>query len=215
MPKKYATTTTLVIVESPAKCKKIEQYLGPGYKVMASYGHLRELSSLKHIDFENNFSPTFTIIDNDMKRTQIEKLKKEINSAGEVILASDDDREGEAISWHICDMFKLNVEKTKRITFNEITESALKHAIKNPRTINMNIVHAQQTRQILDLKSQQCCGNVSHKNLNIPFLLEDVKRPRLKLFTTTKKKLMRVKWVEKRRCTIRLDILQIVTLRLI
>jgi DNA topoisomerase-1 len=151
MPKKYATTTTLVIVESPAKCKKIEQYLGPGYKVMASYGHLRELSSLKHIDFENNFSPTFTIIDNDMKRTQIEKLKKEINSAGEVILASDDDREGEAISWHICDMFKLNVEKTKRITFNEITESALKHAIKNPRTINMNIVHAQQTRQILDL----------------------------------------------------------------
>jgi DNA topoisomerase-1 len=151
MPKKYATTTTLVIVESPAKCKKIEQYLGPGYKVMASYGHLRELSSLKHIDFENNFRPTFTIIDNDMKRTQIEKLKKEINSAGEVILASDDDREGEAISWHICDMFKLNVEKTKRITFNEITESALKHAIQNPRTINMNIVHAQQTRQILDL----------------------------------------------------------------
>ena len=124
-PKKTTTSTSLVIVESPAKCKKIEQYLGPGYKVMASYGHLRELSSLKHIDIENNFRPTFTIIDNDMKRTQIEKLKKEINSAGEVILASDDDREGEAISWHICDMFKLNIEKTKRITFNEITESAL------------------------------------------------------------------------------------------
>ena len=118
---------------------------------MASYGHLRELSSLDHINIKNNFSPTFTIIDNDMKLTQIEKLKKEINSAGEVILASDDDREGEAISWHICDMFKLNVEKTKRITFNEITESALQHAIKNPRTINMNIVYAQQTRQILDL----------------------------------------------------------------
>jgi DNA topoisomerase-1 len=151
MPKKYSTTTTLVIVESPAKCKKIEQYLGPGYKVMASYGHLRELSSLNHIDIKNSFCPTFTIIDNDLKRTQIEKLRKEINSAGEVILASDDDREGEAISWHICDMFKLNVEKTKRITFNEITESALQYAIKNPRTINMNIVHAQQTRQILDL----------------------------------------------------------------
>ena len=151
MPKKYSTTTTLVIVESPAKCKKIEQYLGPGYKVMASYGHLRELSSLNNIDIKNNFCPTFTIIDNDLKRSQIEKLKKEIKSAGDIILASDDDREGEAISWHICDMFKLNVEKTKRITFNEITESALQHAIKNPRTINMNIVHAQQTRQILDL----------------------------------------------------------------
>lgn len=151
MPKKYSTSITLVIVESPAKCKKIEQYLGPGYKVMASYGHLRELSSLDHIDIKNNFRPTFTIIDNELKRSQIEKLKKEISSAGEVILASDDDREGEAISWHICDMFKLNIEKTKRIIFNEITESALQHAIKNPRTINMNIVHAQQTRQILDL----------------------------------------------------------------
>jgi DNA topoisomerase-1 len=151
MPKKYSTTTTLVIVESPAKCKKIEQYLGPGYKVMASYGHLRELSSLDHIDIKNNFCPTFTIVDTDLKRSQIEKLKKEICSAGEVILASDDDREGEAISWHICDMFKLNVDKTKRIIFNEITESALQYAIKNPRTINMNIVHAQQTRQILDL----------------------------------------------------------------
>ena len=151
MPKKYSTTTTLVIVESPAKCKKIEQYLGPGYKVMASYGHLRELSSLDHINIKNNFCPTFTIVDNDLKRSQIEKLKKEICSADEVILASDDDREGEAISWHICDMFKLNIEKTKRIIFNEITESALQHAIKNPRTINMSIVHAQQTRQILDL----------------------------------------------------------------
>ena len=151
MPKKYSTSITLVIVESPAKCKKIEQYLGPGYKVMASYGHLRELSSLDHINIKNNFCPTFTIVDNDLKRSQIEKLKKEICSAGEVILASDDDREGEAISWHICDMFKLNIEKTKRIIFNEITESALQHAIKNPRTINMNIVHAQQTRQILDL----------------------------------------------------------------
>jgi DNA topoisomerase-1 len=151
MSRKYSTTTTLVIVESPAKCKKIEQYLGPGYKVMASYGHLRELSSLNHIDIQNNFCPKFTLIDNERKQSQIEKLKKEINSADEVILASDDDREGEAISWHICDMFKLNVEKTKRITFNEITESALQYAIKNPRTINMNIVHAQQTRQILDL----------------------------------------------------------------
>ena len=151
MSKKYFTTTSLVIVESPAKCKKIEQYLGPGYKVMASYGHLRELSSLNNINIENKFQPTFTIIDNEIKKKQIEKIKKEISNAGEVILASDDDREGEAISWHICELFHLDVNKTKRITFNEITESALQNAIKNPQKINMNLVYAQQTRQILDL----------------------------------------------------------------
>jgi DNA topoisomerase-1 len=151
MTKKYFTTTTLVIVESPAKCKKIEQYLGPGYKVMASYGHLRELSSLNNINIENKFQPTFTIIDNEIKKKQIEKIKKEISNASEVILASDDDREGEAISWHICELFHLDVNKTKRITFNEITESALQNAIKNPQKINMNLVYAQQTRQILDL----------------------------------------------------------------
>jgi len=151
MSKKYSTSISLVIVESPAKCKKIEQYLGPGYKVIASYGHLRELSSLNNIDIKNNFYPSFTIIDNEIKKKQIEKIKKEISSAGEVILASDDDREGEAISWHICELFGLNIDKTKRITFNEITESALQNAIKNPRKINMNLVYAQQTRQILDL----------------------------------------------------------------
>jgi len=151
MTKKYFTTTSLVIVESPAKCKKIEQYLGPGYKVMASYGHLRELSSLNNINIENNFQPTFTIIDNEIKKKQIEKIKKEISNASEVILASDDDREGEAISWHICELFQLDVNKTKRIIFNEITESALQNAIKNPQKLNMNLVYAQQTRQILDL----------------------------------------------------------------
>ena len=151
MTKKYFTTTSLVIVESPAKCKKIEQYLGPGYKVMASYGHLRELSSLNNINIENKFQPTFTIIDNEIKKKQIEKIKKEISNASEVILASDDDREGEAISWHICELFHLDVNKTKRIIFNEITESALQNAIKNPQKLNMNLVYAQQTRQILDL----------------------------------------------------------------
>ena len=151
MSKKYSTTTTLLIVESPAKCKKIEEYLGPGYKCVASYGHLRELSSLKNIDFDNNFEPTYTIIDNAIKKKQIDFLKKEIKNADEVILATDDDREGEAIGWHICKLFNLDVNKTKRIVFNEITESALQKAIKNPTRINMNIVHAQQARQILDL----------------------------------------------------------------
>jgi DNA topoisomerase-1 len=151
MSKKYSTTTTLVIVESPAKCKKIEEYLGPGYKCIASFGHLRELSSLKNIDFENNFEPTYTIIDNAIKKKQIELLKKEIKKADEVILSCDLDREGEAICWHICKLFNLDVNKTKRIVFNEITEPALQKAIKNPTRINMNIVHAQQARQILDL----------------------------------------------------------------
>ena len=151
MPKIYKTTITLVIVESPAKCKKIEEYLGPGYKCIASFGHLRELTSLKNIDFANNFNANYTNIENPIKTKQISLLKKVIASADDVILATDDDREGEAIAWHICMMFNLNIEKTKRIVFHEITESAILNAIKNPRILNMNIVNAQQARQILDL----------------------------------------------------------------
>ena len=151
MSKKFKTTTSLVIVESPAKCKKIEQYLGPGYKCMASYGHIRELPSLKNIDIENNFNPSYLMIDNAIKRKNIESLRKEIKSAREVILATDDDREGEAIAWHLCDVFKLDVNKTKRIIFHEITESALQQAVQNPTTLNLNLIHAQQARQILDV----------------------------------------------------------------
>ena len=151
MSKKYSTTTTLVIVESPAKCKKIEEYLGPGYKCLASFGHLRELSSLKNIDIENNFNPTYNVIDNALKKKQIELLRKEMKNANEVILACDDDREGEAIAWHLCQLYKLDVNKTKRIIFHEITESALQSAVQHPKTINMDIVHAQQARQILDI----------------------------------------------------------------
>ena len=150
MPKKYATSTTLIIVESPAKCKKIEEYLGAGYKCIASYGHLRTISSLKHIDIENNFKPTYSVIDETIKKKQIELIRREIKNADEVILSSDADREGEMISYSIMELFKLPLT-TKRITFNEITESALRHAIQNPRTIDMNIVHAQQARQILDI----------------------------------------------------------------
>jgi len=152
MPKKYAaTTTTLIIVESPAKCKKIEEILGPGYKCVASYGHIRELNSLKNIDIENNFNPSYTLIDNAIKKNNIELLKREIKKATDVILATDNDREGEAIAWHICDVFKLNINTTKRIIFQEITETAIRYAINNPMTINMSLVQAQQTRQILDI----------------------------------------------------------------
>ena len=145
MSNKYVTTNCLVIVESPSKCAKIEGYLGLGYKVIASYGHLREL---KKVD---GLKPIYTIIDNSLKKKQIEKIRQEIHKANDVILASDDDREGEAIAWHICELFKLDVNKTKRITFNEITETAINYAIRNPRNINMNVVYAQQARQILDL----------------------------------------------------------------
>jgi len=150
MVKKYSTTTTLIIVESPAKCKKIEEYLGPGYKCVASYGHLRTISSLKDIDIENNFKPTYTIIDNTIKKNQIEILRKEIKNADEVIISSDADREGEMIGFSIIELFKLPMN-TKRITFNEITESAIQTAIKNPKAINMDIVNAQKARQILDI----------------------------------------------------------------
>ena len=151
MSKKLTTSISLIIVESPAKCKKIEEYLGPGYKCVASYGHICELSSLKNINIENNFTPTYTIIDNTIKRKNIEFLRKEIKSSCEVILATDDDREGEAIAWHLCEVFKLDINKTKRIIFHEITESALRKALENPRIIDMNIVNAQQARQILDV----------------------------------------------------------------
>ena len=150
MSKKYSTTNTLVIVESPAKCKKIEGYLGPGYKCVASFGHLRELPSLSNINIEKNFSPTFQIINNSLKKKQIEILRKEIKNADEVVLATDDDREGEGIAYHLIDLFHLPLT-TKRIVFNEVTEKALQNAIKTPRTIDMNIVQAQQSRQILDL----------------------------------------------------------------
>lgn len=150
MSKKYSTTTTLVIVESPSKCKKIEEYLGPGYKCVASYGHLRTIPSLKNIDIENNFTPTYTIIEKVIKKKHLDFLKNEIKNANEVILSSDADREGEMVSFSIIELFKLPLN-TKRITFNEITESAIQNAIKNPRTIDMDLVNAQQARQILDI----------------------------------------------------------------
>jgi DNA topoisomerase-1 len=139
---------TLVIVESPTKCKKIEEYLGCGYKVIATCGHLRELTSLSQINMET-FKPSYSII--EKKKYQIKMIKKEIISAEEVILATDDDREGEAIAWHICDLFSLSLEETKRIKFSEITENAILRAIHNPEKINMNLVFSQQARQMIDL----------------------------------------------------------------
>ena len=142
---------TLVIVESPSKCKKIEQYLNTKgtYKCIASYGHIRELPGLAAINIHNNFAPTF--IECESKKDQIGKIRKAIRDADEVILASDDDREGEAIAWHLCEVFNLPIETTKRIVFHEITESALHRALAKPTKINMSIVHAQIARQVLDI----------------------------------------------------------------
>ena len=140
---------TLLIVESPAKCGKIESFLGKGYKVIGCYGHITHLSDLNQIDIDANYKPTFNIVES--KKPQIAKINKAINGAREIILATDDDREGEAIAWHITQVFNLDVAKTKRIVFHEITEQALKSALTNPRTINLNLVYAQQGRKILDL----------------------------------------------------------------
>ena len=145
----------LVIVESPSKCKKIEEFLNniPGkketYKCIASCGHVRELAGIESIDVHNNFTPTFIECDN--KKDIIRKIKSAIVDATEIILASDDDREGEAIAWHICQVFRLPVKHTKRIIFHEITEMALHKAIENPTHVNMSIVNAQIARQVLDM----------------------------------------------------------------
>jgi len=142
---------SLVIVESPAKCQKIENYLGKDkYMCLASFGHIREIADgLKSIDVDHDFAIKFAIMSS--KQGQVAKLRAAIADASEVILATDDDREGEAIAWHLCQVFNLSVLTTKRIIFHEITEPALKAAVAAPRTINMSIVLAQQARQVLDL----------------------------------------------------------------
>ena len=139
----------LVIVESPAKCKKIESYLGVGYKCIASYGHIREMDGLKSIDIGNTFQPTYRSMLS--KKKYINSLRTNIQKANEVILATDDDREGEAIAWHICMLFNLSIQHTKRIIFHEITKPAIKKALDNPTHLNINKIYSQQSRQVLDL----------------------------------------------------------------
>ncbi|MBO7378405.1 MAG: type I DNA topoisomerase, partial [Bacteroidales bacterium] len=139
----------LVIVESPAKAKTIEKFLGKDYKVTSSYGHIRDLK--KHdfsIDIDNNFQPVYEIPAD--KQQLVEDLKKAAKKADMVWLASDEDREGEAISWHLYEVLGLTPEKTHRIVFHEITKSAILNAIKTPRNIDRNLVNAQQARRVLD-----------------------------------------------------------------
>ena len=139
----------LVIVESPAKAKTIEKYLGSEFKVSSSYGHISDLPKKEiGIDFENNFKPKY-IISHD-KKDIVKQLKKQALSAETVWLASDEDREGEAIAWHLFESLELDKSKTKRIVFREITKKAILNAIENPREINYNLVNAQQARRIID-----------------------------------------------------------------
>ena len=143
----------LVIVESPAKAKTIEKYLGKDFTVMSSVGHIRQIAKKnkaggRPIETNNKYKITFEV--DPGKKKVVSELRKAVKAADEVWLATDEDREGEAIAWHLCDVLKLNPETTKRIVFHEITKSAIENAIKNPRKIDMKMVEAQQTRQTLD-----------------------------------------------------------------
>ena len=138
----------LVIVESPAKAKTIEKFLGKDYAVKSSFGHIRDLPKKGlNIDIEHDFKPTYDIPAD--KKKVISELKTAAKGAT-VWLASDEDREGEAIAWHLCEALGLKASETKRIVFHEITKSAIDNAVENPRTVDINLVDAQQARRILD-----------------------------------------------------------------
>lgn len=147
--KKSEKGKELVIVESPAKAKTIQKFLGENFVVKSSFGHIRDLpKNDTGVDIQNHFEPTY-VIDPDKKKV-IDDLKKESKEANTVWLASDEDREGEAIAWHLSEALNLPKEKRKRIVFHEITKKAIEQAIKNPRDIDFNLVNAQQARRILD-----------------------------------------------------------------
>lgn len=139
----------LVIVESPAKARTIEKYLGKDYTVKSSFGHIRDLPKKGlSIDIDNGFTPTYEV--GADKKKVVSELKKAAKNAQDVWLASDEDREGEAIAWHLAQALGLDTKQTKRIVFHEITEQAIKHAVQNPRTIDIHLVDAQQARRVLD-----------------------------------------------------------------
>lgn len=144
-----AAKKNLVIVESPSKAKTIEKYLGRTYKVVASLGHIRDLPKSKMgVDLENDYEPHYISIRG--KGDTIKNLRKEAKKAKKVYLASDPDREGEAIAWHLSYLLGLDPKDQNRVVFNEITKDAVKNAFKTPRSIDMTLVDAQQARRILD-----------------------------------------------------------------
>lgn len=139
----------LIIVESPTKAKTITKFLGRDYRVLSSFGHIRDLPTKEiGVDVENGFVPTYIVPPNS--KPHVAELKKAAKDADEILFASDEDREGEAISWHVAEVLGIDPSKAKRITFHEITKSAIEHALANPRSIDQNLVDAQQARRILD-----------------------------------------------------------------
>ena len=138
----------LVIVESPAKAKTIEKFLGKDFKVMSSYGHIRDLKKREMSIDTNTLEPEYEIPSE--KEKLVKELKSSAENAEKVWLASDEDREGEAISWHLCEVLGLDEKKTSRIVFHEITKPAILQAIEHPRHLDMNLVNAQQARRVLD-----------------------------------------------------------------
>lgn len=139
----------LIIVESPTKAKTIQKFVGKGFSVKSSFGHVRDLPKSKlGVDVEKNFKPSYIIP--TKARKKVSELKKTASKAESIIMATDEDREGEAISWHIAHILDIKPDQSKRITFHEITKSAIEHALKSPRKINMDLVDAQQARRILD-----------------------------------------------------------------
>ena len=144
---------TVVIVESPAKCKKIEEYLGPGFRCIASYGHFREIKNMDDVNVHSGYDIKYTQSVVKTKRDAVKNMKLVANVVGaqNVVIATDDDREGEAIGWHICDILGLDISSTRRIVFHEITRDAVVNAMKNHGLLNMDIVHAQKCRQVIDM----------------------------------------------------------------
>jgi len=139
----------LVIVESPTKAKTIHRFLGKGFKVESSFGHVRDLpKSELGVDVQHHFKPKYVIPRAALKR--VNALKKMAADAKKVYFATDEDREGEAISWHLQQIFDIPEEKTSRIAFHEITEEAIQNALEHPRTLDLNLVDAQQARRVLD-----------------------------------------------------------------
>ena len=141
--------SNLVIVESPAKAKTIQKYLGKDYEVIASMGHVRDLPAARlSVDIKNNYAPKYAVIKG--KEKLVEELKKEAEKSEKVYLATDPDREGEAISWHLAYLLNLDLESKNRVEFNEITKTGVSNGMENPRSINIDLVNAQQARRILD-----------------------------------------------------------------
>ena len=181
----------LVIVESPKKSESFSRYLGEGYSILATQGHLRDLATSGKgglgVDIENNFKPNYKLMP---KKEKIwDEIRSQAKKADEVLLATDPDREGEAIAWHLADMLRLDVNSTKRLEFHEITRDSIKEAIKDPRIIDMNLVNSQETRRILDRIIGFKLSSLMQKKLRSPSAGR-VQTATLKIITDHEKEIM-------------------------